>query len=316
MALSQSEHRHKRRRISNSEPYPGHSRSANRNTSPRLPFNAHELSKHQFDEYKPMFALYLDIQKQLDIDSISREEAKGRWKSFIKKWWGHALYKSNRGELAEGWYDPETKRKALSSAASLNKSEPSPTVAQDSLSRQTGARKDEDSDEDDEYGPVLPERSVRHATGPAVPGMQDLEMRNEMAVEDAHHQQEDLQYERKMDRKQQKERLDDLIPRAEPGTRERQLEKKREKADQMRSFRDKSPGAPEAGEADMFGDEGVEAYKAKKQEIEKKKNERELRKEELWRARAKEREEKLEEHKAKEEKTMEMLRALAKERFG
>ncbi|KAF2236858.1 hypothetical protein EV356DRAFT_530749 [Viridothelium virens] len=308
MALSQNEHRQKRRRISDSQPYSGHSRNAKPKTSPRLPFSAPELSKHEFDEYKPMFALYLDIQKRLDIDNISPEEAKGRWKSFIKKW--------NRGELAEGWYDPETKRKALSTAAPLNISEPSTSVTQGSLSRRSGAEKDVDSDEDDEYGPVLPESSVRHATGPAVPSIQDLEMRNEMAVKDAHHQQEDLHYERKMDRKQQKERLDDLVTRAEPGTRERQLEKKREKADQMRSFRDKSPGAPEAGEGEMFGDEGVEAYKAKKQEIEKKKNERELRKEEIWRARAKEREERLEEHKAKEEKTMEMLRALAKERFG
>ena len=34
-----------------------------------------------------MFALYLDLQKQLDIDDMSREEAKGRWKSFVKKWY-------------------------------------------------------------------------------------------------------------------------------------------------------------------------------------------------------------------------------------
>ena len=33
-----------------------------------------------------MFALYLDLQKQIDIEDLSREEAKGRWKSFIKKW--------------------------------------------------------------------------------------------------------------------------------------------------------------------------------------------------------------------------------------
>ena len=141
-------------------------------------------------------------------------------------------------------------------------------------------------------------------------------MRNEMAVEDSLHRQEDLRYERKMDRKQQKDRLEELVPRAEPGTRERQLEKKREKADQMRSFRDKSPGAAEVGEADTFGDDGIEGYKARKQEMDKKKNERELRKEEVWRARAKEREERMEEHRAKEEKTMDMFRALAKERFG
>ena len=119
-----------------------------------------------------------------------------------------------------------------------------------------------------------------------------------------------------MDRKRQKERLEELVPRAEPATRERQLEKKREKAEQTRSFRDKSPGAAEVGDTDMFGDDGVDGYKAKTKEMEKKKNERELRKEEIWRARAKEREERLEEHRAKEAKTMDMFKSLAKERFG
>lgn len=176
--------------------------------------------------------------------------------------------------------------------------------------------KDTHSDEDDEYGPALPENGGRALVRPAVPSMQDLEMRNEMAAEDALYQREDLRYERQMDRKQQKERLEEIAPRAEPGTRERQLEKKREKADQTRSFRDKSPGAAEVGETDMYGEDGIEGYKARKQEMEKKKNERELRKEEIWRARAKEREERLEEHRAKEEKTMDMFRALAKERFG
>ncbi len=38
--------------------------------------------------------------------------------------------------------------------------------------------------------------------------------------------------------------------------------------------------------------------------------------EELLRARLAEREEMLEKHKAKEEKTMEMLKAIARERFG
>jgi len=33
-----------------------------------------------------MFALYLDIQKQLDIDTLTENEVKGRWKSFVGKW--------------------------------------------------------------------------------------------------------------------------------------------------------------------------------------------------------------------------------------
>lgn len=34
-----------------------------------------------------MFALYLDIQKQIYIDDLDEKEMKGRWKSFVGKWY-------------------------------------------------------------------------------------------------------------------------------------------------------------------------------------------------------------------------------------
>lgn len=95
------------------------------------------------------------------------------------------------------------------------------------------------------------------------------------------------------------------------------MEKKRETAAANREFREaKSPGAEDVGERDVMGDDGIEGYKARLQAVERKKNERELRKEEMLRARAAEREERLAEHRAKEEKTMEMLKALARQNFG
>lgn len=51
-----------------------------------LPFGAREISRHDLDSYRPMFALYLDIQKQLEIDFLDESEVKGRWKSFVGKW--------------------------------------------------------------------------------------------------------------------------------------------------------------------------------------------------------------------------------------
>jgi len=44
------------------------------------------LSKSDLAEYTPLFASYLDIQKQIYIEDLTAEEVKGRWKSFIKKW--------------------------------------------------------------------------------------------------------------------------------------------------------------------------------------------------------------------------------------
>lgn len=149
--------------------------------------------------------------------------------------------------------------------------------------------------------------TLRHAT-------QGLRV-TELAEEDEIARRQDLRFDRKMDRKLQKERLEELNPRAEPGSRERQLEKKREKAVANRTFREqKSPGAEEVGENDLIG--GEDGIKAHIQATQRKKSERELRKEEILRAREAEREERLAHHRAKEDKTMEMLKNLARQRYG
>lgn len=72
-------------------------RSSRKSRSPRrhdeahkercLPYNARPLTKHDLPDYRSMFALYLDIQKQIDIETLETDEVKGRWKSFIKKWY-------------------------------------------------------------------------------------------------------------------------------------------------------------------------------------------------------------------------------------
>lgn len=140
----------------------------------------------------------------------------------------------------------------------------------------------------------------------------------EMEAEDGLAARDDLRFARTLDRKAQKAALDELVPRAEAGTRERQLEKKKEVNEKMKSFREKSPGAAmEMPDAELMGGgDGIAEFKKAKQEFEKKKNERELRKEEILRARMAEREERLGEYRAKEEETMKMLKALAKQRFG
>ena len=138
-----------------------------------------------------------------------------------------------------------------------------------------------------------------------------------MEAEDRLARQDDIRYDRKLDRKAQKAALDELIPRAEAGTRERQLEKKKEVNEKMKSFREKSPGAAEVPDTELMGGgDGVGEYKKMKDDFERKKNERELRKEEILRARMAEREERLSEYRAKEESTMDMLKTLAKQRFG
>ena len=71
-------------------------------------------------------------------------------------------------------------------------------------------------------------------------------------------------------------------------------------------------------ESDLLGveDGGFEGFKKQKRELDRKKNEREVRREEILRARKEGLEERRKQYQAKEEKTMSGLVALAKARFG
>ena len=140
-----------------------------------------------------------------------------------------------------------------------------------------------------------------------------------MEAEDREHAREDRRHEVKKGRKEESALLDELAPRADPGSREKQLEKRRETSAAMRGFRDdKSPGAAEVGDKDLLGgdNDGLDGFKAKKKEMERKKNERQLRREEILRARAEVRELRLAKVKTQEDKTMAMLRQLAQKRWG
>ncbi|KAI7225828.1 hypothetical protein KC330_g9025 [Hortaea werneckii] len=300
-----------------------------------LPFHARPLHKRDLDTHRALFAEYLDLQKRLDIDALGADEARGRWKSFVGKW--------NRGELAEGWYDPDTRRKVDARFAVVEEgsagdvrpgpvaggawgTEPGPPpVVRDEGARGEDNRKhdneDDDDDEDeDEYGPSLPTSEAK-TLGPAVPSIQDLQHRQELLEDDREARRAQIRADRRLDRKTQKERLEELVPRAEPGTRERQLEKKQERASANRAFRDAKDGG--AGEMEEVGDkelmgggDGEDDYKAQVKARERQKNQREVRKEEVLRARAAEREGRVAEHRRKEERTMDMLRELAKQRYG
>jgi len=69
-------HRHKRHRSRSPEAKPV-----------KLPYKAKPLSKRQYEEYEPLFQSYLDIQKNIQLDELDEREAKGRWKSFISRWY-------------------------------------------------------------------------------------------------------------------------------------------------------------------------------------------------------------------------------------
>jgi hypothetical protein len=114
---------------------------------------------------------------------------------------------------------------------------------------------------------------------------------------------------------------DEIKPRAEAGTHERRMEKRREAAAANRDFAEARRGgspAEAAPESDLMGegDTDLAALKKEREQDQRKRNERESRREELLRARAAEREERLQKYRTKEEETMTWLKTLAKQRFG
>ena len=254
------------------------------------------------------------MQKRLNPDDLSEREIRGRWKSFARKW--------NRGELAEGWYDPDLKarvdaRRAVEEQGTRTDGLERPQRIQQKSHCNEVEHHDENSNDEDSLGPALDDFTASRRPGPAIPELQDLQHRQELTEEDREARLTDLRFERKQDRKTQNERLEELAPRADPGSRERQLEKKREMTATNRAFADsKDAGTEEIRDGDLMGDDGVDAYKKQLRDKKRAKTEREVRKEEILRARAAEREEKLSKLRNKEEKTMSMLKEIARQRFG
>ncbi|KAI2793166.1 hypothetical protein POX_b03216 [Penicillium oxalicum] len=151
--------------------------------------------------------------------------------------------------------------------------------------------------------------------------MQDLELKRESALEDAIAAREGSrrQYrsELRSHRTEIRDLEDEVAPRAEPGTRERQLEKRREAAAANRAFANARGGSPEAApDAELMGENDLSTLKREKEREQRKKNEREIRREEIMRARAAEREERVQKYREKEQETIGWLQALAKQRFG
>lgn len=189
---------------------------------------------------------------------------------------------------------------------------------------------DGDEDDEDDFGPALPydivhpkgDLSGGTRPGPTIPRLDDIRSRNEdarLSMEETREQRlEAMKQTRNLERKEQKERLDEIAPRAEAGTRERQLEKRRDLAASNRAFATSKEvgGEVDIPESDVMGGDDLSDLKRKKQEDQRRKTEREIRRDEVLRARAAELEERTQRMREKEEKTMSMLRELARSRFG
>lgn len=283
-----------------------------------LPFEARQLVKRDLDTFEPLLSHYLFVQKQKDAYEMDDREIKGRWKSFMNKW--------NRNELAEGWYDPEMFARIVSmqperlprEATERGKEEHYDDEISEPEAPRHGRGSGSGSGSDDEdYGPTLPGQTSGRRMGVGIPSKDDLAERDALRQEDREAEREQLRADRKADRKLQKERLEELAPRAEAGTHERKMEKKRETNEKMRQFRDKSPDDGGANENELMGGgDSLAEHKRMKQQEQRRKTEREIRREEFERAKREEMEERRRQWQEREKGTVSMLQELARQRFG
>lgn len=341
-----SHHRHHHRRHHHHRTKPAATAAAARDTPAELPSAARPLSyRHDLDAFTPLFAYYLDVQKNLDLYALDGREARGRWKSFVNKW--------NRGGLAEGWYDPEMFERITREAGpppafpdahpargsygaseeregerGRGRSTPPDGGARDTPD-DSGRRAvdNKDSEDDSDYGPPPPPGQTDGPTrgggsarkGPGIPTLSDLALQRESAAEERDSELSDLRRARRADRARQKDELEELAPRAEPGTRERRLEKRAAVNDKMKGFREGGGAGEqeEVGDGDLMGGgDSVAEIKRARAAVQRKKTERELRREAEARAREEERLERLREWREREEEKLRGLKELARARFG
>lgn len=196
----------------------------------------------------------------------------------------------NEGDLSSRYYDPELRQAHRRSSH--------------------GNKHPDNSKSDPKSIGVYPHSSK--IVGPTLPTAEDIQLQREQRAEDAEKDTEYHHLQRKRERKLEKERLEELVPRAEPGTRDRQLEKRKEVSAAHRAFRDKSPEVT-VSDATLMGGDDIKAEFLKEKQRER---ERELRREEAQRAKDAERLMRRSDLEKKEAGTMEMLKKLAQERWG
>jgi len=207
-------------------------------------------------------------------------------------------YNRNEGDLPSKYYDPELNQRHRKSHDHGTR---------DENSKRRGSHHDAPKKETGVYS-----SSKEEVVGPTLPTPEDLQLQKEQLLEDLEDSERLRKATLKSQRKLEKERLEELVPRADAGTRERKLEKRAEIKAVHRSFRDKSPEITVSDDVLMGGDE-IKADLLRQKRIEK---EREARRDESYRLKEAERLQRTSELNRREQSTMDMLKKLAQERYG
>ncbi|KAH9081930.1 hypothetical protein EDB83DRAFT_2547723 [Lactarius deliciosus] len=282
-----------------------HSRdSPRRSESPsrHLPGGAEPITESDYFLKSSEFRVWLKDDKRKYFDELSGEKARKYFHKFVKEW--------NRGKLDKSLYagiDP-SKQSATSQTAYKWSFASKRTRAEDEALQ--AARAEVGAATYREPSSRTGDGSNKRVQGPSLPPQADRVLAREAADEQA---AAERNYQRKRDKTEARDRVEDMVGPREVG-RERMLEKKRERREGDRAFREKGDEGLEVDEGTLLG--GGNSFKA------------EIARRDAARAKFQQKRESAREDKIsasrerasaireKDKATMDMFMQMAKERYG
>ncbi|KAH9047557.1 hypothetical protein EDB84DRAFT_1557500 [Lactarius hengduanensis] len=281
--------------------------SPRRSESPsrHLPGGAEPITESDYFLKSSEFRVWLKDDKRKYFDELSGEKARKYFHKFVKEW--------NRGKLDKSLYggiDP-SKQSATSQTAYKWSFASKRTRAEDEALQaaraEVGAATYRAGDEPSSR---TGDGSNKRVQGPSLPPQADRVLARETAEEQA---AAERNYQRKRDKAEARDRVEDMVGPREVG-RERMLEKKRERREGDRAFREKGDEGLEIDEGTLLG--GGNSFKA---EIAR----RDAARTKFQQKRESAREEKISASRErasaireKDKATMDMFMQMAKERYG
>ncbi|KAK8849574.1 hypothetical protein IAR55_004909 [Kwoniella newhampshirensis] len=269
-----------------------------------------EISEEDYFLKSYEFKLWLKDERSKYLDEMSSESAHKYFRKFVRRW--------NDGALEPVYYKPPTTSipAAANTAYKWGFATRGDAVISTSLAsiradvdRMTHSSSKPTSGFGPPIGPVgpsLPSSSISTRLGPTLPTASD----RQYALETAADQRKN---ERKQAAKDIYNKADELVPRQ--GGKEGKIEEKRATNNENRKYRDKDvTEGLEVEESTLLGDSGgfAAALKARNEAAARRTGKKDV----MMADRRAADQERLSERRAKESATMDMFKAMAKERFG
>lgn len=221
-------------------------------SSRHLPGSAEPISESDYFLKSAEFRVWLKEEKHKYFDELSGDKARRYFHKFVKEW--------NRGKLDKSLYagvDP-SKQSATSQTAYKWAFASKRTKADDDALHAARTEVGAATYGVDNRPPPTTsgDGRVKRVQGPTLPPQADRTLAREDAEERAAAERE---YQRKRDKAEARERIEDMVGPREVG-RERMLEKKRERRDGDRAFREKGDEGLDVDEGTLMG--GGDSFKA------------------------------------------------------